>query len=197
MKRFMLLSAVVLFSLRSFGEVSLGLNFSSEFTNNASQQNQNNRTNSVYYDLTIEPTLLILISEMIEVAPFAGFTFGSQANYTNDDQINKNSNSGFNFGCGLNFRIIGNELIRFSIGPRVAYEMSFVHDSDEYTLTPSFGAPANIDLQFNDRFFMRLSPLLAEIKYQHHSYGQDRYNGEFKFNIITQTGSSIGFFITF
>ncbi len=197
MKRFTILMIVTLLSIRSFAEISLGLNLSSELRNSRNQINPDNSREQVDYNFSLEPVLLINLSEKIELAPFAGLSFGSSTTYNNERKTGDSNNWGFSLGCGVYFRLVGNQFLRFSIGPRVAYSMQFYGD-DEYSFSPSVGAPANIDLCFNDRFFVRLSPMIAEIAYNSYRFREeDRHNDTFDFNVITRRESSIGFYITF
>ncbi|MBN1758521.1 MAG: hypothetical protein JW863_09400 [Chitinispirillaceae bacterium] len=196
-KKVLLTGCILLLSIRSYGEVSLGINLTSDLITQHNQQNSNNDNSSTTYTFGIQPQVLILVSDFIEVAPFAGFNTYRYVRYNNSDQTSESTSFGFNFGCGLFFHVAGNEIIRFSIGPEINYGMSFPDAEDQFTLYTGVDVPANIDLCFNNHFFMRLSPVLAGIDFTHQSNSENNYTNEFNFYIITQTGASLGFFFTF
>lgn len=188
---------IALLSLQSFGELSLGINLTSDLSVQHWQENRNNESSTNSYSMDIYPQLLIPAADIMEIAPFAGFSFSRSVSYQNDDQNSESSLFGFNLGSGLYFRIAENDVIRFSIGPEIYCGMRFISDSDEYYFSTGINGPANIDLMITPRFFVRLSPHLIEMPFEYHSEDDDRNDNSFAFKIITQTSSSLGFFFTF
>ena len=200
MKSFLIFCVVALSAVRSFGEFSLGVNINSRLNNDFNQQNQDNRRSYVTYTLNnFGPVFLIDIANRIEIVPFFGFNLYRRSEYDNDDQTSLQRNWGFNFGCGVYYRLINGEVFRFSIGPKIFYGMTFYPDNtEELYQSGDFSIPANIDLRLSDRFFIRTSPTILNVGYNVRTTGnEDQYSGNFYWNFVTTAGVSIGFFFTF
>ena len=197
LKKVLLTGCILGLTFTGHGEVSLGVNLESNLSTLHNQVNSNNENHSTTYRFGIQPQVLILAADFIEIAPFAGFNSYRYVRYVNEDQTSESSSFGFNLGCGLYFRVAGNNVLRFSIGPEVFYGMNFVGDSDTYSLSTGLYAPANIDLSFSPHFFVRLSPNLVEVPFSYTYQDENAYTNSFSFRIITQTSTALGFFFTF
>ena len=198
-RRYVVLTVVALFFSQSFAEFSLGIDFSSRFNNRFDSQSEDNNSKDINYDLSINPTFLIAVSDRVEVVPFAGFNFSHYNRYEDNESINDRNSFGFNFGGGVYFRAINGDIFRFSVGPKLQYSMNFTADSDWIGLTTILSAPANIDLRLTKRFFIRTSLPLVSVYYNlnNDTETEDRYNGNFSFDIITTSSMGISFFFTF
>ncbi|MBN1309466.1 MAG: hypothetical protein JXA18_16220 [Chitinispirillaceae bacterium] len=199
MKCLLICCFVLIVAFQSLAEVSIGMNFNSRMHNDrqANSQNANNDFSTFEYNLDVQPTAVIVVMDNIEIAPFGGFTFYRQNRYQDDDLTQESWSAGYNLGCGLYFRLIRGDVLRFSLGPQFYFGQTFPGDSDEYSLAVALNAPANIDFCFNDHFFLRASPVLAEISLDYTHINENRFNRDINFNIITQRGLSVGFFFTF
>jgi hypothetical protein len=197
MKHLFSVAFVLAVAAHSSAQISVGPNFYTRVQTSYSTQGVNNEMRNTSTTFSLYPTVIILVGSNMEIAPFAGIEVGSSRSYRNNELQNEQSYFGIAGGCGLYFRLIDQGVLRFSIGPKVSFGMSFPADSDEFSLSPAIGAPANIDLCFNDHFFVRASPTLAELSYTHRSINENQSNGDLRFVLLTQAGMSIGFFITF
>lgn len=201
MKRPLVTVLVLCAALQSYSEVSVGLNLTSRSTSTTEKfritETTSTETGTGTYELGVRPSVIINVGENIEIVPFAGFSYNNWKATQDGDVQQENGSSGFDLGCGLFFRIIDGEILRFSIGPQFSYGMMFPHESEQVTTLLGLGAPANIDICFSDRFFMRASPVLVQFSFGHTRVDEDRSRSVTSFDIVTENGLSIGFFFTF
>jgi hypothetical protein len=193
--------AIALLSIQSFGQFSVGADVTARLNNQFDQQNADTRSSNTTFNLNIGPTVIISFSDVIEFVPFAHLKFNNYSHF-NKTQYSESTTStntwGFDFGGGVYYRLINGEIFGLSFGPKLDCGMMLYPDADYSDITGSFSTPANIDFKLSRSFFVRASPEIASVEfYMRKPEAEDRYNGTFTLNFITQSALNISFFYTF
>ena len=191
--------AVLLLGLDTFAQVSLGVDLRWAYLRSSDEQGNRIGTDNVL-DLSVFPSVIIAPSDRIEFVPFGGFFFSHTWGETEQDGVvvseRENTFSGFGAGMGLFFRLFNREIIRFSVGPELAFTLAW-DDDDYFRFNWELSAPVNIDILFSDRFFIRMSESVASINMTLYDYDNNRNRTEFGSIINSRVTPSIGFYFTF
>ena len=197
---------VVLFSLSSWAEVALGVNFSTsldrEVHKEETQQGEEFQRITTF-DFNLYPSLIIVPTGKFEIVPTFGFTIRKEKRVDEDEEGNENerydrTNIGVGGGCGLFFRLIDNNVFRLSLGPDV-FVLYFNPEGDENeTVDITLGLPVNVDFLLNERLFLRLSSRLVAMRYVFENEGNDAHTNTFTFfDIESMVEARLGFFFRF
>lgn len=180
---------LLLFSVYSFGEFSLGINLHTGSDIEFRDGDDEASTSQSYF---IRPTFIIMLSDIFEFAPYAGFNMTVEKNAFADEA---EFYPGFNLGAGFFFRIIRGDVFRLSIGPQPFYRMNFDNNNDRDIIHLDVGldVPVNIDLRFTERFFFRSGISLLNVTYYRRNPGLSRTSTD----LLTYGSLSGGFFFTF
>ena len=161
-----ILSVLVLAGF-SFGEVSIGLDLNSDLQTKATENtNNSNKTTVESYELRLGPVVGFTLGEKIEIAPTAGGIY-YQTETDNNGNKSKDSYGGIFAGCGLYFRLVQSEFLRFSLGPQ--YWLQSIFQNNQFFTGISM--PANLDVKPGGPWKVRLAISMVDILFWHSENG--------------------------
>jgi hypothetical protein len=184
------------------------LNFTSDYhKERIGPDSYEHTTSTADYQFSLQPQFLISIADFIEINPFIGISRYTLKHYDDGELVaTQLALFGLDGGCGCYARIVKGELLRFSMGLRIAFgNMSSNNESLDYEeyVYAFIGVPANIDLRFSDHFFMRASPEVVQLGVESTTFQEEDSSDnaedvtDYYFRVMTQLGVSLGFFFTF
>jgi hypothetical protein len=180
---------LLLFSMHSFGEFSLGVNLHVG-TDIELQDGADEASNTQSY--FIQPVFIFMLSDIFELAPYAGFNITTDKSAGADEA---DIYPGFNLGVGFLFRVISGDVFRLSLGPQPFFRMNFDNNNNREMkhLYTGLDVPVNIDLRFTERFFFRSGISILNVTYYRRSPGFSRTSTD----LVSYGSLSGGFFFTF
>jgi hypothetical protein len=193
---------------QAIAEVSVGANISTGLTTTRSDQTGGGGSGTPVQKITdfhigVTPSLILTPTDRIEVVPGVGFsvtTHHSVVNLPDGSTTGENSTTDFALGggCGLYFRLVEAQVLRFSLGPDVWFWFTDPDGNNNSVIDASLGMPVNLDLLLTDRFFVRMSSRLVTVGYNWRQTGANASSGTFTFfSIATMWTPTAGFYFTF
>jgi hypothetical protein len=181
---------VLLFAAASYSQVSIGATLQYNFNdnNNKDQSPTGTTTDASSMNLMIGPTMRFGLSPNSELVPRLAMHITSNSS----NPGSSNTQEALDVGCGLYFYLLGNSIMKFSLGPDLAAETWF--SSNQFSIDA--GMPINIDFLFDPKWTLRFSDKAVDFGYGFSHIGNVVHNG-FMVNIQSILMPSFTMFYTF
>ena len=205
MKKILLLSLLIFSINNLYGKVLLGVDlkyyfgfYDSKFKDTVT----NAYTSSTRNRLQLTPRIGIMPSELLEISPFLIFILNTSKR-VEEDFNSPYRGSSADLGCGIGafFHIIRSKIIHLSLGPQLRFQFGLKPKNyDEYLdIGLSIGSPLNFDFHLSDKFAIRFSSNIIDIKYYRYlreSEGETYSYNDFDIDLQSIFNPSLGFFFT-